>query len=674
MAHLHPFPFGRLLSRVMRELEGPGPVLDLPRAKVVTGPGARSWDVFMHGRHAATPLGPAAGPHTQLAQNIVLSYLGGCRIFELKTVQIQDELQIPRPCIDLRTVGFNVEWSQELKLEQSLEEYVKASMLLEVLGASGLLGLSPGFEPFVFDMSVGYDLKGVQTERVRAFLSGMLDAKAVVDRLRKEIPEPWKRFRDLDFRTRISDAVTLSTFHGCPPGEIEGICRFLMDEVGVHCVVKLNPTLLGPTEARRLFHDVLGYRYRIPDSAFANDPTFDQAMELVGRLEGAAHSAGKSLGVKFSNTLVVENDAGFLPKSEALAYLSGQPLHVLAMTLVGKFRGVFEDRLPVSFSAGIDKQNFPDAVGLGLVPVTVCSDLLRTGGYGRLQGYFQELGARMDAVHARTVDELVLKGQGQAEAALARVPGADVEACKAALQDGGDVRAAAKDTWPRWLSEARLLNTQAYVKALHADPRYAAAANQKAPRKVGSTLWLFDCLTCDKCVPVCPNHANFTYPLPPATLPVVKLRQGTDGAWVRETAAPLEVKQKHQLANYADFCNECGNCDVFCPEDGGPYVLKPRFFGSPESWARTPLQDGVWVLKDGPTRGRFKGQEYALSPAGGGWRFEGPGFGLELDDAAPDAAPKGRVDAGVTVDLTYFHILRWLRGAVLAGPLNYISA
>src|SRR6188768_2970145 len=113
----------------MRELEAGGAVLDLSPAKFVRGPGAQNWSVAMHGARAATALGPAAGPHTQLAQNIVLAFLGGSRIFELKTVQIMDELAIPRPCIDMRTVGFNVEWSQELKLEQSLEEYVKASML-----------------------------------------------------------------------------------------------------------------------------------------------------------------------------------------------------------------------------------------------------------------------------------------------------------------------------------------------------------------------------------------------------------------------------------------------------------------------------------------------------------------------------------------------------------------
>ena len=93
-----------------------------------------------HGHRAATPLGPAAGPHDQLVQNIVLSWLAGSRIIELKTVQILDELKIPRPCIDATNVGYNVEWSQELKLEQSLREYVGAAMFIEILKASRLLG------------------------------------------------------------------------------------------------------------------------------------------------------------------------------------------------------------------------------------------------------------------------------------------------------------------------------------------------------------------------------------------------------------------------------------------------------------------------------------------------------------------------------------------------------
>jgi len=673
--HLVPYPFGRLLSRVLRELEGGGPVLDLPRAKFVKGPRAQDWSAALHGRRVGSPLGPAAGPHTQLAQNIVLGFLGGCRVFELKTVQIMDELQIPRPCIDLRTVGFNVEWSQELKLEESLEEYVKASMLLEILVASGKLDLAPGFERFAFDLSVGYDLKGIQHERVQAFLNGMMDASRIINRLRKEIPSQWAHFRDLDFRLCVSDTLTLSTFHGCPPSEIEGITRYLMEHNRLHCVVKLNPTLNGPDEARRIFHDVLGYRYRIPDSAFANDPTFQQAVDLVGRLEETSKQTGRHLGVKFSNTLVVENEGDFLPKSEKLSYLSGQPLHVLAMNLVGKFRGVFGDRLPVSFSAGIEKHNFADAVSLGLVPVTVCSDLLRPGGYGRLSTYFAELSARMDAAGVKTLEDFTLKAQaGAGAAALENVPGVDAatkQACLAALSSGGDLKAAAGPLYAAWVSAARLENTKRYVAGLTTNPKYLAVNNAKAPKKLGTKLDLLDCVTCDKCVPVCPNHANFTYALPKVELPVVKLTRGADGAWSAKAQGTLKVEKKHQFANYVDFCNECGNCDVFCPEDGGPYVVKARFFGSEASWAREPRGDGFLLLPDGTTRGRFQGKEFSLAP---GWRFSGTGFELELDDAKPEAPRGGRVDAGVEVDLTYFHLLRWLGHAVRALPLNYLNA
>ena len=165
MAELYPVPLPHLVSRMFRELEQDQAIFDLPQDKFFLGLPGKDLTARFQGHTAWTPLGPAAGPHSQLAQNVLLAFLGGGRIFELKTVQIQDELQIPRPCIDLSTVGYNVEWSQELKLEQSLEEYVKASMLIEILAASGKLALPPGGADCLFDMSVGYDLAGIQTQR-----------------------------------------------------------------------------------------------------------------------------------------------------------------------------------------------------------------------------------------------------------------------------------------------------------------------------------------------------------------------------------------------------------------------------------------------------------------------------------------------------------------------------
>src|SRR5512138_3422557 len=178
MAVLAPYPFPGLIRRMFRELQQRKSIFDLPARSfsLAQGDAARDFSVSFHGHRAATPFGPAAGPQSQLAQNIVLSWLAGGRVIELKTVQINDRLEIPRPCIDMQTVGYNVEWSQELRLEQSLQEYVKAAMLIRMLAASGRLPLVEGFADTVFDMSVGYDFAGITSERVRAFIRGMRNA------------------------------------------------------------------------------------------------------------------------------------------------------------------------------------------------------------------------------------------------------------------------------------------------------------------------------------------------------------------------------------------------------------------------------------------------------------------------------------------------------------------
>lgn len=634
MAELAPHPFGRLVNHAFAEFERNGSIFGLPRRHFFRPKAGYDCSVSFHGRPAGSPLGPAAGPHTQLAQNIVLSWLAGGRILELKTVQINDRLVIPRPCIDMRTVGYNVEWSQELRLEQSLEEYVKASMLIDLLRADARLGLGDGPRP-IFDMSVGYDLKGLRSAPVDAFVRGMKDASAVVERLRGELSR--EAHRKARFETALSDTLTLSTFHGCPPDEIEAMASHVMTEWGLHCTVKLNPTLLGYDEVHRLLHGALGYEgVRCPREAFDKDATWEQVLGFTRRLAAKAKGLSRGFGAKFTNTLVVENPGDFLPAAEKLQYLSGAPLHVLAMSLVARFRREFGPGFTISFSGGVTRHNFPDAAALGLTPVTVCSDLLGPGGYGRLAGYYEELYKRMDAVGARTIPELVARA-------------------------GGGER-------PR--DEAVLANTEAYVSRLPSDPRYHRARNATPPRKVGSSLALFDCLTCDKCVPVCPNDANFTYALEAKELPVV-VASRRDGRWDFERKGVLKLEKKHQLANYADFCNECGNCDVFCPEDGGPYVVKPRFFGSVETWRADKGRDGFFVGPD-EVRGRFAGREYRLGGSGARREYEGPGFKLAFDAADPEGTLSGTAESGA--DLTYWRIMENLRTAVLSpAAVNYLN-
>jgi putative selenate reductase len=640
MARLRPYPFGALVRRMFRELDERQGIFDLPARKFFTGAAGKDLSVQVHGREASTPLGPAAGPHSQLAQNIVLSWLGGGRIIELKTVQINDALTIPRPCIDVQTIGYNVEWSQELTLEESLEEYVKASMLVGMLVASGRLMVDPAATRTVYDMSVGYDAAGIRSERVLAFMRGMLDARLLIDRLRREIPVEHRAFRDVDFPARLSDTLTLSTFHGCPSSEIEQIVQFLFRDVGLHVTVKLNPMLLGPVETRRLLHDVMGYHdIRVPETAFERDTTWEQVVGFVDRLGTTAAGLGLGFGVKFTNTLIVENHRSFFQADQKEMYLSGPPLHVLAMHLVRRFRREFGDRYPVSFSGGIDRRNFPDAVALGLVPVTVCTDLLKPGGYGRAHGYLQALVERMDTVGASSIPELIACACG-------------------AIHPGG-----------------ALANTEIYVERATPDPRYAQAQNSRPPRKIGRMLQLFDCITCDKCVPVCPNDANFTFVLPRVAIPIVKVRR-EQGAWHWSEEGAIAIDEPHQIGTFADFCNDCGNCDVFCPEDGGPYVLKPRVFGSREAWTSAPQLDGFFFER-GDDRdcvlGRFGGEEFRLQVRDGAIAYSGRTFTVTFQETDPVRTLQG--EAGGTVDMTYFQIMNALRRALLASPdVNYVNA
>ncbi|HMD83789.1 MAG TPA: 4Fe-4S dicluster domain-containing protein [Terriglobia bacterium] len=672
MSELVPIPIPLLLRRAFLEYEREGKIFDLPKAKFFRGLPGLDTSVRFHGHTASTPLGPAAGPHDQLVQNIVLSWLGGSRIIELKTVQILDELKIPRPCIDIINVGYNVEWSQELRLEQSLREYVGAAMIIEILKASKLLG--QGFPEdgghTIFDMSVGYDLKGISSPRVRAWMERMMDATAIVNELRATLTGPWACYRDLPFPTRISDTLTLSTFHGCPAGEIEGIVSFLLTEMDLNVCVKLNPTLLGKAHVEHLLHDVLGYHdLRVTQEAFDKDLQWVEAMEMIPRLDRLARSRGKRLAVKFSNTLVVKNHRTFF--TDEVMYMSGAPLHVLTLNLVQKFRQHMGAAIPISFSAGLDSSNMANCVAMNFIPVTTCTDLLRPGGYARLVRYLEKLGEKMRAVGATTLPDFVLRHCGQSINAYQKVikgivdslrgqfVGADQEQigrveewlnsdilppsiaygasrhglhnrdlCQQVIgkfeENASAFPPAMVDALRRALAgleqaivdAAGVLNTPILVKEATENPRYAWERNQGVPRKIGSKLWLYDCINCDKCVPVCPNVANFVYETTAVDVAYDNFELTREGPPQRIPGGVFKVAKAHQLANYADACNDCGNCDVFCPEDGGPYIEKPRFFSSLETYRKYAGRNGFYIALEGDQAtiyGMIAGASYQLS-------------------------------------------------------------
>jgi putative selenate reductase len=81
------------------------------------------------------------------------------------------------------------------------------------------------------------------------------------------------------------------------------------------------------------------------------------------------------------------------PEKEKMMYMSGRALHPVSVNLAAQLQEEFGGELDISFSAGADCFNVADLIAAGLKPVTVSSDLLKPGGYGRLSQYTEELAA-----------------------------------------------------------------------------------------------------------------------------------------------------------------------------------------------------------------------------------------------------------------------------------------
>jgi len=475
---MRPIPLEQLLNWIIGEFNQKRSLFGLPAKRFFRSQGASV--VPLLGEFLENPLGPAAGPHTQLAQNIISAYLTGGRFFELKTVQKLDQLRIDKPCIDAQDEGYNVEWSQELRLEQSYDEYVKAWFLLPVLDAA--FGLSGGEERgFIFNMSVGYDLKGIQSERMNRFIEDLRDAARTetFNRYRKWLREWAQKNETSDWlkkihgeraaevretllqsletiSPRISGSVTVSTMHGCPPEEIEAICRYLMQEKHLHTYVKLNPTLLGFDTVRKMLDD-LGYGYAELDAAaFERDLQFADAVPMLRRLREVARERGLQFGVKLSNTLGMRNALKRLPGDEM--YMSGRSLFPLTINLAYALAAHFNGQLAISYSGGASMHNVEEILQTGIGPVTMVTELLKPGGYLRLLQMVQKV---------ETTD------------------------------------------WARWLARPAidLQRLKALAESALSDPYYRKDTRQVESIKIDKNLPQFDCYV-SPCHEACPIHQD----------------------------------------------------------------------------------------------------------------------------------------------------------------------
>lgn len=333
-------------------------------------------------------VGPAAGPHTQLAQNLICGYGAGGRFFELKTVQVLwgEQLGIQRPCIHVRDEAYNTEWSTELRPDQAAEEYIKAWIAIWILAGEYGIG-NP--EEFQFNMSVGYDLPGIQSPTVDAFIEAMKDASRT--EIWKQCMEEAKEMNfavvDADYLSQIpsciSNSVTLSTMHGCPPDQIEAIAAYMLKEKHLHTYVKVNPTLVGAETARKLL-DELGYTDIIfENEQFEHDMKLVDAIPMFERLLTVGEEEGLRFGIKVTNTFPVKNEMKIMPGDTM--YMSGKPLFPLSIHTAALVSDAMEGRLPISYSGGADRENIARIYEAGIYPITVATDLLKPGGYRNLK-------------------------------------------------------------------------------------------------------------------------------------------------------------------------------------------------------------------------------------------------------------------------------------------------
>jgi putative selenate reductase len=391
-------PLEALLERIAGEFKAKSTIYEIPekifRDNFELEAGSPGLEVM--GGRASLPVGPAAGPHSQIAPNLVAAYLAGSRAFELKTVQANDSLDIEKPCIDALDEGHNVEWSTELSLVDAREEYLRGWIAVRLLAAL----FSPKPSDLFFNISVGYTLDGIKSEKVDAYLEGMRSPastpfwKAAMRDLERFVEgasfrsafgaEAGPKARALlaAFPSSPVHSVTLSTMHGCPPAEIERIGRYLIEEKGFDVYVKLNPTLLGYDRARSIL-DRTGWKdIAIKRESFEHDLQWADALALVGSLGKSAAARGQRFGIKLSNTLANANEGARLPGPER--YMSGRALFPITVRLAADLAAALPD-FPTRFSycGGVSALNAYELIRAGVGPLTVATDVLKPGGYLR---------------------------------------------------------------------------------------------------------------------------------------------------------------------------------------------------------------------------------------------------------------------------------------------------
>lgn len=544
-------PFKELLNQVLTEYEKKQTIFSVKNIYNCEN-SCSKLEIFNN--QLELPLGVAAGPHTQLAQNLAACYAAGARFLELKTIQklYGEDLCIPRPCIRADDEAYNVEWSSEFSPDEAAREYIKGYFLCKVIAKEFSLG-DP--EAFIFNMSCGYDYAGLNDPTVDKYIETLKNASENEEFLEcKEIlKETLKagRFKliDEDFIENISpqicSSLTLSTMHGCPPAEIEKMAMHILEEKRVNLYVKCNPTLLGYDYVRNIL-DEMGFDYvQFGKEQFDKDLGQDQAFPMFRRLIDRAKELNLTFGVKLTNTFQTEIHNQELP-GEAM-YMSGKALYPLSLSVANLLAQEFDGKLPMSFSGGADQNNLADLMEANICPITICTVLLRPRGMNNL----------------KKLAEL---------AASSKLPVAERAFADYGNEKFDEYLSVNKEKIKQLYDEIR--NNIKYRKSTAMRKKY-----DQHKSYVGVRSDDYHCrVLCQNCIDVCPNRANDL----------------------------IDIAGDSKVILHIDRnCNECGNCQFHCVEPCLPYRDRLTLFSDIELFENSENQ-GICFLENGNYAFRIK--------------------------------------------------------------------
>ncbi len=344
---LQPMPMTRMVEHIARELEMTSTVFSVPPGYRGTGA-----EVKLPFGQLDLTLGTAPGPHGLLAQNLVCAYVAGARFLSLAPVGAA----APEMTVGSDGLCRRRERSGALSLRQTTAEAVKGSVLIQLLCREQGLD-SRGA---VFSMALPGDKAYLERKDVQEYLDTMADASRA---------EVWKdsvtaakglagRFNNLhrseldDLDPHISNVarVTLP-----PSGALDGV--ELLTGRGVHVFVRF-------------------------DLSAGEDPQLPALLTSLQALAKAAEAKGVFVGVEVSGSKNVGD-------GEAL---SGPAMAPATLRLAAKIAALCPG-LPMSYAGGADQLNVARIAAQGFLTVSVCTTLLKPGGYLRLRQMARTLAA-----------------------------------------------------------------------------------------------------------------------------------------------------------------------------------------------------------------------------------------------------------------------------------------